>query len=113
MEQPSLVSTEGRRSLRKRTLLGGEIIFNGGTSALDCLIRDLSDDGCRLALSSTAGVPTAFTLKITRDGRQFSARVRWRNDKFIGVEFTDIEDDTNPLEDEGQPAPPQTDLRVV
>ena len=113
MASPRLVSTESRRQPRQRTLLGGEIIFNGGTSAFECLVRDMSDRGCRLAMSSTVGVPSRFTLKIKRDGRQFSATVRWRDDKFIGIEFVDENDVSSSAADRPQPASRGTNLRIV
>ena len=72
-------------------ILSGEIIFNGGNSKLDCLIRSLTDDGARLDVSNTVGVPGWFTLKIKQDGRWLPARVTRRDDKSIDIEF----DDTN------------------
>ena len=72
-------------------ILSGEIIFNGGISTLDCLIRSLTDDGAHLDMSNTVGVPGWFTLKIEQDERWLPARVTRRDDKSIDIEF----DDTN------------------
>ena len=89
--------TEDRRKApRKQIILGGEIVFNGGASRLDCLIREVSEQGCRLVMSNTAGVPAWFTLRIKQDGRRFPARVTWCDDKSVGVEFDEANDDFGP-----------------
>ena len=82
--------TQGREPAHP-IILSGEIIFNGGTSKLDCLIRSLTDDGAHLDLSNTVRVPGWFTLKIKQDERWLPARVTRRDDKSIDIEF----DDTN------------------
>jgi len=81
-----------RREVRKRTFLGGRIVFNGGATALDCLVRDMSDSGCRLTIPNTVAVPSQFTLTIRQDGREFSARIKWRDAKSIRVEFWSEDD---------------------
>ena len=75
------------------TVLEGEIVFNGGASALDCLVRNFSDHGCRLVMSNTVRVPAWFTLRIKDDGRRLPVRVRWRDDASVGVEFDEAHDD--------------------
>ena len=93
MRSEHLKPTQDRSERRHLTVLSGEIVFNGGASTLDCLVRNISDHGTRLVVSNTAGVPDWFTLKIKQDGRRLPARVKWRDDKSICVEF----DDTNEL----------------
>jgi ABC-type branched-subunit amino acid transport system ATPase component len=46
----------------------GQIVFNGGRSAIDCTVKRLSEDGASLAVLSTAGVPERFKLAIAADG---------------------------------------------
>ena len=93
MSPEHLKLIQNRSEPRQVTVLGGEIIFNGGASALDCLVGNFSDHGCRLMMSNTVRVPAWFTLRIKQDGRQFPVRVRWRDDKSVGVEFDDANDD--------------------
>jgi len=56
---------EHRTIQRGRTLLGGKIIFNGGRSAFDCKVRNLSDDGACLEVESQAGIPAQFQLAVS------------------------------------------------
>jgi hypothetical protein len=76
-----------RRAERVRTLLGAQIVFNNQNSTLDCQIRNISAEGAKLIVSSTVAVPEEFRLNVPQKGRTFQARLRWRIDDTIGVEF--------------------------
>jgi len=45
-------------------LLAGKIIFNFGQSFIDCVVRQISDDGATIELESGSGVPERFQLSI-------------------------------------------------
>lgn len=51
---------------RRRTFKGGKLTFNKGLSVLDCIVRDWSEDGARLELPTTVGVPESFELGSSR-----------------------------------------------
>lgn len=55
-----MTMNERRLHGRRRTFKGGKLIFNKGLSVLDCIIRDLSDDGARLELTTTTTIPDQF-----------------------------------------------------
>jgi hypothetical protein len=78
---------ERRRSVRHRTLKGGRILFDGGSSSRDCVIRDISDGGAKLCFPSVVGIPSELLLAFD-DGRPsrecFS---KWRRPTAMGVEF--------------------------
>jgi len=38
---------DSRRAYRKRTFIGAKILLNEGSSALDCVVKDLSDGSAR------------------------------------------------------------------
>ncbi len=59
---------ERRKFPRSRTYLGGTMHFNHGFSSMDCLIRDLSDEGARLIFTNSVAVPGKFDLPMTQDG---------------------------------------------
>src|SRR3712207_2118031 len=42
-------SMDQRSSQRKRTILDGRIVFNKRSSVINCMVRDLSDTGARIA----------------------------------------------------------------
>jgi hypothetical protein len=48
-------------------------------------VRNLSENGARLAFGETTAVPPAFDLKIAGGETTRAARVRWRTQDFVGV----------------------------
>jgi hypothetical protein len=81
--------SERRRSIRRKSFLRGSISFNGGRSAVDCLIRDLSDLGARVAFSDAIAIPDVVELYIPQKEETLRARVLWRRSRELGVVFVD------------------------
>jgi hypothetical protein len=81
---------ENRRAARRnRTLKKATIIFNGGFSAFDCIVRNLSETGAMLQLSAL-GVPTHFELRMDAATSRRPCTVRWRAESALGVSFDDV-----------------------
>ena len=76
-----------RNGQRRRTFLGGKITFNASYCVIDCLIRDMSRNGARLAFSSTAIVPSHFDLLVPKHGLKLRAELIWRHADQVGVAF--------------------------
>ncbi len=76
---------ERRDKARHRVLKAGTIEFGGG--AIDCTVRNLSDTGAALDVTSPVGIPDHFTLFVTADGKHLSCTVVWRKERRIGVRF--------------------------
>jgi hypothetical protein len=76
---------EHRTTLRRRLLKTGRITFGGG--AIDCTVRNLSEAGAALDVTTPVGIPDRFTLLIEADHRHLPCRVIWRKEKRIGVHF--------------------------
>lgn len=76
---------ERRDKSRHRVLKAGTIEFGGG--AIDCTIRNFSDTGAALDVTSPVGIPEHFTLAIKADGTHLPCTVVWRKEKRIGVRF--------------------------
>jgi hypothetical protein len=74
-----------RDKARHRVLKAGTIEFGGG--AIDCTVRNFSDTGAALDVSSPVGIPEHFTLSIKADGAHLSCTVVWRKERRIGVRF--------------------------
>lgn len=72
---------------RRRTFKGGKLTFNKGLSVLDCIVRDWSEDGARLELPTTVGVPESFELVVAPDRIKRQCKVMWRSQRQIGVTF--------------------------
>ncbi|KQO56992.1 MULTISPECIES: PilZ domain-containing protein [unclassified Methylobacterium] len=95
--------SDNRKEARQRTFLKGRIIFNNGASSMDCLVRDMSATGARLALTETATLPEMFDLFIPQKERTYKANLRWRRADGIGVAFADETTAATPV------PPPQDD----
>jgi len=76
---------ERRDKARHRALKAGTIEFGGG--AIDCTVRNFSDTGAALDVTSPVGIPERFTLFIPADGTHLACTVVWRKEKRIGVRF--------------------------
>jgi hypothetical protein len=78
---------ERRKSLRRRTYLGGKIVFNHRSSVVDCLVRNFSPTGAKLVLSEAVAVPQVFDMKISTRDYALRARTVWRHEGAMGVVF--------------------------
>lgn len=76
-----------RATIRHRALKGGRIAINDGFSTLTCTVRNLSESGALLRMSSVVGVPDAFQL-ILDDGRSYDCHVVHKSATDIGVSFS-------------------------
>ncbi|KQP29054.1 PilZ domain-containing protein [Methylobacterium sp. Leaf100] len=81
--------SEHRREVRQRTFLKGRILFNKGASSMDCLVRDMSASGARLALSETTTLPESFDLYIPQKDRTYRSTLAWRRADGVGITFLD------------------------
>jgi hypothetical protein len=76
---------ERRDKTRHRVLKAGTIEFGGG--AIDCTVRNFSQTGAALDVTSPVGIPENFTLVIQADGTHLPCTVVWRKETRIGVKF--------------------------
>jgi hypothetical protein len=76
-----------RKWLRVKTFLRATIYFNHRQSSVDCIVRDISDGGARLAVSEAALVPESFEVHIPQKNRTHTGDVRWRRGEEMGLEF--------------------------
>jgi hypothetical protein len=86
-EAEAVPAMEKRREPRKRTLKRGRLVFNDGRSVIDCVVRNLSPSGALLVLPSLLGIPQEFDLHIDSNRNCRAARIIWKGDGKIGVEF--------------------------
>jgi hypothetical protein len=76
-----------RKWLRVKTFLRATIYFNNRQSSLDCIVRDISEGGARLAVSEAALVPESFEVHIPQKNRTHVGDMRWRRGEEMGLEF--------------------------
>ena len=77
---------ERRRVRRTRTLKSGKIVIDAQTSALECIVRNLSPHGALLLVPSLA-VPDRFELVFPATSARHDCRVAWRAMDRVGIEF--------------------------
>jgi hypothetical protein len=78
---------ERRRAKRVKIFKSAKIAYNG--SLRDCVVRDISSLGARLAFMSTAYIPDGFALTFDSAHTLRPCRVAWRSATEIGVEFSE------------------------
>jgi hypothetical protein len=78
---------ERRRQPRARTLKSARILFNQHHSAIDCTVRNLSNDGACLNVASAIGIPERFDVIFDADHSIRPCRMVWHKEKQLGVEF--------------------------
>lgn len=68
-------------------MIPATIVFDGGRSRTECIIRNLSDTGAKLEVnSSVARIPRTFDL-VVPNVRPQACSVVWRTLKELGVHF--------------------------
>jgi hypothetical protein len=80
---------ERRRSPGQKSFLRGCVYFNKRRTAIDCLIRDISEVGARIIFSDTVSVPDVVDLYIPQKEQTMHAHVQWRRGDEIGLAFPD------------------------
>jgi hypothetical protein len=80
---------ERRNAARNKSFLRGCLYFNKRRSAVDCLIRDISDVGARVVFSDAVSVPDAVELYIPQKEQTLRAHVQWRHGEELGLAFID------------------------
>ena len=83
--------TELRQYRRTKSFLGGLIYDCRKRGAMDCMIRDLSEDGARIALSQTVALPEVIELDIPQRELRRRARVVWRRNDEVGLCFSQVD----------------------
>jgi len=76
---------ENRANVRKRVLKTAQIILSDKAPKLDCAVRNLSNTGACLQLSTTYAIPMSFDVVL--DGVRRPCRAVWRTDTKMGVTF--------------------------
>ena len=80
------IAVENKRvAARKRVLKTGYIIISDKAPKIECTIRNISETGAFLQVSTTFGIPTNFEIII--EGIRRHCRSVWRTDTKIGIAF--------------------------
>jgi ribosomal protein S1 len=77
---------ERRKHPRMRALKGAQLVV-GKSIVLDCIVRNLTDQGARIEISNTVGLPDRLQLSFDNGGLERVCRIVWRKLTEAGVEF--------------------------
>ena len=83
----SCSSVDHRQAKRVRMLKGGIITYCNRHITYPCTVKDLSDTGARLQVSSPSHIPNEFELIIELNGLEAPCVLAWRNGREAGVKF--------------------------
>ena len=84
---------ERRRSARRSVTLGGRLFYGLCGLSIDCVIRDLSDHGARIAVPKASWkAPVEIQLLSVREGRLYRGKVVWNRGRYLGLDFTAVHD---------------------
>ncbi|MFD1747506.1 PilZ domain-containing protein [Rhizobium helianthi] len=70
-------------------LKGVQLVFNNGCSAINGVLRDVSDTGARVSVENSLALPQSISL-VFEDGSKRSCEIARRELKEIGLRFTDL-----------------------
>jgi hypothetical protein len=73
---------------RRNTMILATIVFNGGLSKMDCVIRNLSTSGAKLEVPVVKVLPQTFDLIVPRH-KPMHCTVAWRAMRELGVAFSE------------------------
>ena len=74
-----------RVAARTRVFKTGYIVFSDKVPKLECTVRNVSDTGASIQVSTTIGIPSSFDVII--DGARRHRLSVWRTDTKIGIAF--------------------------
>lgn len=81
------IMAEQRSQPRTRSLLRGRIEFNQRKTTVECVVREVSESGARLAVSEAVTLPSEFELYVPFKDQRFQVQARWRRADLVGVQF--------------------------
>jgi hypothetical protein len=90
LSPPAVPAGSDLRSLRRlRCFKGAKIVFNAYQSVIDCTVKDMTQSGARLRISTTTDVPGEFELYLPQERLIAHARLAWQLGRDCGVSLVE------------------------
>jgi hypothetical protein len=77
-----------RAAPRQRTLKSAKIVHLTKWLVVDCAVRDISATGAKLQCKAQMSVPDEMRFLMVSENTIRTAKVVWRREDLIGIEFT-------------------------
>lgn len=87
MSAAEKLAGERRAHPRHRVLKRVKAVFNSNSSVVDCVMRDISLGGARLACAQATHLPDTLILVFPAEREMRDVRVAWRSVNELGVSF--------------------------
>ncbi|MEE9313293.1 MAG: PilZ domain-containing protein [Rhizobiaceae bacterium] len=78
---------ERRSSTRQRMLKSGTVSPDGRLSVFDCVVKNMSETGARIKVQAQQSIPNELIFMLKGSSIKADARVIWRHEKEIGLQF--------------------------
>ena len=85
IESGGLLVVEKRRAARRRVLKTCYIVFSDQAPKLECTVRNVSESGALLQVSTTPSIPAIFDVVI--EGVRRRCGIVWKTDTKLAVGF--------------------------
>jgi hypothetical protein len=70
---------------RRRSFLGSRLIFNGMSSSIDCITRNVSDGGVMVEVDPAIDLPEDVHFVLRHGAARVPGRIVWRSGAHAGV----------------------------
>ena len=84
------MSNRQRVFTRHHVRKNGKILFMEAPWFVECVIRNVSEDGALLSMLVSVALPPKILLWEKKTGRIYECAVKWREEHMVGVRFTDL-----------------------
>lgn len=82
-------TVDNRRSARRRMLKAASVYTKNKHNSANVQLRNISQTGAKLSADMTDLVPDEGHLLLSNESTTRAFKVRWRNAREVGIEFTD------------------------
>jgi hypothetical protein len=79
------MTTERRSTPRQKSFIRGRVLFDHRRLSRDCIVRDFSKIGARLAFSEATSLPDAFEVYVPSKDEYLQAHAKWHKGNDIGI----------------------------
>jgi hypothetical protein len=86
-DRPAAPKAEKRHVHRRRTLKEAKVVLSEWT-AIDCTMRDVTEEGAKLVFGDAFQLPEEFRVLVVSDNTLVPVRLLWQRGLNAGVVFT-------------------------
>jgi hypothetical protein len=91
MRHQGKASQSDRRAFSRHEIRQpGRLLFVDQPCFVECIIANISVDGALLSMRMSVALPPLVLLWEQQTGAIHECRVRWRKERLVGVQFTDM-----------------------